>query len=148
MVSPLDLTDTAVSYPEAAISDLSSLWHGLKGLAACREYRDVCLFAGTRLVASLAPKSEEPRLTQLAVAKALPLFEPAPVTPLPQFSFQVLRRATPSGGRWQTLQSRLERTAPVVVVSARASEVMRREVLPHLRTKIVAELPVKRQRII
>jgi hypothetical protein len=139
-------SEIAASYAEAAVSDLSSLWHGLKGLAACREYRDVCLFAGTRLVASLAPKSEEPRLTQLAVAKALPLFEPAPVAALPQFSFQNLRRATTGGSRWQTLQSRLERQAPVVVVSG-ASDAMRREVLPHLRSKLSTERLPKKPRV-
>ena len=131
------------TYATVAVSDLSGLWQGLKGLAACREYRDVCLFAGTRLISSLAPKSEEVRITQLAVAKALPMFEPSPVSPLPQFTFQALRRVEVSLGprsRWSMLQQRLEKTAPVV---SEASETMRQHILPHLRSSITDRVAKK-----
>ena len=112
------------NYAVVAVSDLSGLWAGLKGLAACREYRDVCLFAGTRLVASLAP--EESRLTQLAVAKALPLFDPAPLSPLPLFSFQTLRG---NHRRWQEISEKLDKLPPVI---AAPTERMKRSILPHL----------------
>jgi hypothetical protein len=149
--------NTVVSYAVAATSDLTSLWSGLKGLAACREYRDVCLFAGTRLVASLDPKSEDPKLTQLAVAKALPLFDPAPLGTLPVFSFQALRSAVASAavastsggartsaGRWQEIMTKLDKVAPVLA-NTPTSDRMRRDALPHLRAR---EPALKRHKLL
>ena len=89
------------NYIDRTLAGSEDLWKGLQSLAACKDYRDLALLAGARIVQSMRLGSSD------AVRAALGSFEPAnlEISSLPQYTQRNFGKTNDS---WEQLQKAVD----------------------------------------
>ena len=119
-------------YVDRTLEGVDELWSGLKALAACKDYRDVCMMAGARIIQSLKTGSSD------TVRAAINTFESSPLGPLPPYKILPHNRAK----NWDDVKAAIARLPSYE--GAAPSSAMLERCLPSLRGRVSMEVESKR----